>query len=32
MIFGDGGGVVFLEFNIEGYGIVDFIYKSDGVG
>ncbi|MGB0428393.1 MAG: beta-ketoacyl-ACP synthase 3, partial [Flavobacteriales bacterium] len=32
IIFGDGAGAVLLEPNTEGYGIVDHILKSDGVG
>lgn len=32
IIFGDGCGAALLEPNIEGYGIVDSILKSDGSG
>lgn len=32
IIFGDGGGVVLLEPNAEGYGIIDSICKVDGSG
>ncbi len=32
IIFGDGGGAVLLEPNMEGYGIQDSILKSDGSG
>ncbi len=32
IIFGDGGGAVLLEPNYDGYGIQDFIMRSDGVG
>ncbi len=32
IIFGDGGGAVLLEPNTEGYGIQDFILKTDGSG
>ncbi len=32
IIFGDGAGAVLLEPNIEGYGILDSILKSDGSG
>ncbi|MGB0884220.1 MAG: beta-ketoacyl-ACP synthase III [Flavobacteriales bacterium] len=32
IIFGDGAGAVLLEPNTEGYGIIDHILKSDGVG
>lgn len=32
IIFGDGGGAVLLEPNTEGFGIQDFIMRSDGVG
>lgn len=32
VIFGDGGGAVLLEPNDEGYGIQDFILRSDGSG
>ncbi len=32
VIFGDGAGVVLLEPNEEGYGIQDFILRSDGSG
>ena len=31
-IFGDGAGAVLLEPNTEGYGVVDSILRSDGVG
>jgi len=32
IIFGDGCGAVLLEPNTEGYGIIDTISKSDGIG
>lgn len=32
IIFGDGGGAVLLEPNLEGYGILDSVLKSDGSG
>lgn len=32
IIFGDGAGVVLLEPNTEGYGVVDSILKVDGSG
>ena len=32
VIFGDGAGAVLLEPNMEGYGILDSILKSDGSG
>lgn len=32
VIFGDGGGAVLLEPNLEGFGIVDSILRSDGAG
>ena len=32
IIFGDGGAGVLLEPNLEGYGVVDSILKSDGHG
>lgn len=32
VIFGDGGGVVLLEPNTEGMGIIDTIMHSDGAG
>lgn len=32
VIFGDGCGVALLEPNDEGYGVQDFILRSDGVG
>lgn len=32
IIFGDGAGVVLLEPNEEGYGVVDSILRSDGAG
>jgi len=32
IIFGDGGGVVLLEPNTEGYGLIDAICKVDGAG
>lgn len=32
VIFGDGAGVVLLEPNEEGFGIQDFILRSDGSG
>ena len=32
ILFGDGAGAVLLEPNIEGYGILDSILKSDGSG
>ncbi len=32
VIFGDGGGVVLLEPNEEGNGLIDSILKSDGAG
>jgi 3-oxoacyl-[acyl-carrier-protein] synthase-3 len=32
VIFGDGGGVVLLEPNTEGLGIIDSVLKSDGSG
>ena len=31
-IFGDGAGAVMLEPNTEGFGVVDMILESDGVG
>lgn len=32
IIFGDGAGAVMLEPNDEGYGIIDYMHKSDGSG
>ncbi len=32
VIFGDGAGAVLLEPNIEGFGVLDSILKSDGSG
>lgn len=32
VIFGDGAGVVLLEPNEEGLGVLDFILKADGAG
>lgn len=32
VIFGDGGGVVLLEPNTEGLGVIDSVLKSDGSG
>jgi 3-oxoacyl-[acyl-carrier-protein] synthase-3 len=32
VIFGDGGGVVLLEPNTEGLGVIDSVLKSDGAG
>ncbi len=32
IIFGDGAGVVLLEPNTEGYGIIDSILRADGSG
>ena len=32
VIFGDGGGAVLLEPDTEGYGVLDSLHKSDGVG
>lgn len=32
VIFGDGAGAVLLEPNTEGFGVQDFILKSDGSG
>ncbi len=32
VIFGDGAGAVLLEPNSEGYGVQDFILRSDGSG
>lgn len=32
IIFGDGAGAVLLEPNIDGYGVLDSILKSDGSG
>jgi 3-oxoacyl-[acyl-carrier-protein] synthase-3 len=32
IIFGDGAGAVLLEPNIEGFGILDSILRSDGTG
>lgn len=32
IIFGDGCGAVLLEPNLEGYGVIDSILKSDGSG
>ena len=32
ILFGDGAGAVLLEPNIEGYGVLDSILKSDGSG
>ena len=32
IIFGDGAGAVLLEENMEGYGVLDSLLKSDGSG
>jgi len=32
IIFGDGGGAVLLEANVEGFGVLDSLLKSDGRG
>lgn len=32
IIFGDGGGCVLLEPNLEGYGLIDSVLKTDGSG
>ncbi|GAA4463762.1 ketoacyl-ACP synthase III [Nibrella saemangeumensis] len=32
VLFGDGAGAVMLEPNTEGYGVLDSILRSDGVG
>ncbi len=32
VLFGDGAGAVLLEANTEGFGIQDFILRSDGTG
>ncbi len=32
IIFGDGCGAVLLEPNTDGYGVIDFLLKSDGSG
>ncbi|UFH55303.1 beta-ketoacyl-ACP synthase III [Spirosoma sp. KNUC1025] len=32
VLFGDGAGAVMLEPNNEGYGVIDSVIKSDGVG
>ena len=32
ILFGDGAGAVLLEPNLEGYGVLDSILKSDGSG
>lgn len=32
VLFGDGAGAVLLEPNTEGYGVLDSIIRSDGVG
>jgi len=32
IIFGDGGGAVLLEPNEDGYGIIDSVLQSDGMG
>lgn len=32
IIFGDGGGAVMLEPNMEGFGVQDSILRSDGIG
>jgi 3-oxoacyl-[acyl-carrier-protein] synthase-3 len=32
IIFGDGGGAMLMEANTEGYGVQDFILRSDAVG
>ncbi len=32
ILFGDGGGAVLLEPNQEGYGLLDSLLKSDGIG
>ncbi len=32
IIFGDGAGAVMLEPNEDGFGILDFEHKSDGIG
>lgn len=32
ILFGDGGGAVLLEPNLEGYGVLDSLLRSDGSG
>ena len=32
VLFGDGAGAVLLEPNVDGYGIMDYILKTDGSG
>ena len=32
VLFGDGAGAILLEANDEGYGVQDFILRSDGAG
>jgi 3-oxoacyl-[acyl-carrier-protein] synthase-3 len=32
IIFGDGGGAVLFEPNTEGYGVLDEVLKTDGIG
>ncbi len=32
IIFGDGAGAALLEPNTDGYGLIDFVLKSDGSG
>ena len=32
ILFGDGSGAVLLEPNMEGFGVLDSILKSDGIG
>lgn len=32
ILFGDGGGAVLLEPNMEGYGVLDSLLRSDGSG
>lgn len=32
ILFGDGAGAVLLEPNTEGYGVIDTLIRSDGVG
>jgi len=32
VLFGDGAGAVLLEPNVDGYGLIDYILKTDGSG
>ena len=32
VLFGDGAGAVLLEPNVDGYGVMDYILKTDGSG